>query len=317
MSVDNSKIAVLIPCYNEGLTIRSVVNDFKKSLPGASIYVFDNNSDDDTKKNAIKSGAIVREVTLQGKGNVVRRMFADVEADIYVMVDGDATYHAASANKMIDHLLKNDLDMVVGCRTEKSKNNNNYRFGHRFGNKMLTGSVSRMFGGQFTDMLSGYRVFSRRFVKSFPVASRGFEIETELTVHTLELGLPYGEVQTPYEERPEGSESKLSTYKDGLKISRLIVSLYASERPIRFWGLIGAALLVLAIGITIPIILEFIETNEVPRFPSLMLSTSLAVAGFLAYTVGLILSTVTRGRREAKQLAYLAAPIYRIYNEKK
>lgn len=302
------KIAVIVPCYNEAASIKQVVKDFQKALPAAEIHVFDNNSSDDTSKIAKKAGAEVHFVGLKGKGNVVRRMFADVDADVYIMVDGDATYDAASAPKMIDALLDQGLDMVVGCRTEDSTDNQNYRRGHRLGNRVLTGSVQRIFGGQFTDMLSGYRAFSRRFAKSFVAESHGFETETELTVHALEMRLPYGEVATPYAERPEGSESKLSTYKDGIKILFMIVRLYSNERPKEFWGILGTVAVVISLVLMIPIVVEFFETGEVPRFPTLLLAVALALGGFLAYTVGLILRTVTKGRREAKHLAYLAVP---------
>lgn len=302
------KIAVIVPCYNEAASIKRVVKDFQKVLPAAEVHVFDNNSSDDTSKIAKRAGAAVHFVGLKGKGNVVRRMFADVDADVYIMVDGDATYDAASAPKMIDALLDRGLDMVVGCRTEDSTDNQNYRRGHRLGNRVLTGSVQRIFGGQFTDMLSGYRAFSRRFAKSFVAESHGFETETELTVHALEMRLPYGEVATPYAERPEGSESKLSTYKDGIKILFMIVRLYSNERPKEFWGILGTLAVVISLVLMVPIVVEFFETGEVPRFPTLLLAVALALGGFLAYTVGLILRTVTKGRREAKHLAYLSVP---------
>ena len=302
------QIAVIIPCYNEAATVKSVVVGFKRALPSAHIVVFDNNSSDETSTVARKAGADVRFVSLKGKGNVVRRMFADVEADVYVMVDGDATYDADSAPLLIEKLVDDGLDMVVGCRTEESTDNQNYRRGHRLGNKLLTGSVQRIFGGQFTDMLSGYRVFSRRFAKSFVAESRGFETETELTVHTLEMRLPYGEVSTPYKERPEGSESKLSTYKDGIRILSMIIRLYSNERPKEFWGIIGTLLIIISLVLITPVVIEYFETGEVPRFPTLLLALVMALGGFLAYTVGLILRTVTKGRREAKHLAYLATP---------
>lgn len=302
------RVAVIVPCYNEENSVAKTVSAFKKNLPNVDIYVFDNNSSDATSKIAKKAGAIVRFVKLPGKGNVVRRMFADVEADVYVMVDGDATYDAASAPIMIQKLIDENLDMVVGCRAEESKDNNNYRAGHRLGNKILTASVQKMFNGQFTDMLSGYRVFSRRFAKSFIAESCGFETETELTVHTLELRLPYGEVQTPYSERPEGSESKLSTYKDGVRILRTIVQLYATERPRRFWSIIGAVLLLVAAVLMIPVISDFVQLHEVPRFPTLILAVMFATCGFLSFTIGLVLDTVTRGRREIKHLVYLGIP---------
>ncbi len=301
-------IAVLIPCLNEAAAISKVVHDFQKALPEASIYVFDNNSQDNTAELASKAGAIVHFVSLPGKGNAVRRMFADIDADIYIMVDGDATYDAPSAPRMIKMLLENNLDMVVGCRTEESTDNKNYRPGHRLGNKLLTTSVQKMFHGNFTDMLSGYRVFSRRFVKSFPAESARFETETELTVFTLEMRLPYGEVQTPYYERPAGSESKLSTYKDGIRILRMILRLYSTELPLRFWSLIGAVLFGISAVLMAPVIVEYLKTHEVQRFPTVIVASGIMVCGFLAFTIGLVLRTVTKGRREAKHLTYLSIP---------
>jgi glycosyltransferase involved in cell wall biosynthesis len=303
-----SQIAVLVPCYNEEASIEKVVKDFQKSLPAASIHVFDNNSKDRTAEIAREAGAYVHSVILPGKGNVVRRMFADVEADIYIMVDGDATYDAASAPRLVEKLVDENLDMVVGCRIEKSTDNNNYRPGHRLGNMLLTNSVQKIFNGNFTDMLSGYRAFSRRFAKSFPAASKGFEIETELTVFTLELKLPYGEVETLYYERPEGSESKLSTYKDGFRILKMIVRLYSSERPSAFWGLIGLGLIVIAIILVIPLLFEYASTHEVSRFPTLIVASVLGLGGFVSFVIGIVLRTVTKGRNESKHLAYLSIP---------
>ncbi|MDB5177135.1 MAG: glycosyl transferase [Candidatus Saccharibacteria bacterium] len=311
---DNTKklqVAVIVPCYNEAQTIKKVVKDFKKALPGATIFVFDNNSSDETSRVAREAGAEVRFVALPGKGNVVRRMFADVDADVYLMVDGDATYDAASAPKMVQRLVDENLDMVVGCRTEQSTDNENYRPGHRIGNKLLTGSVQKMFSGNFTDMLSGYRVFSRRYAKSFTADSKGFETETELTVHALEMRMPFAEVMTPYFERPEGSESKLSTYKDGIKILKMILRLYSNERPLRFWGIIGSVFLILAIILSVPILIEFAETREVARFPTLIASTAISIASLLFFTIGLVLRTVTKGRKETNYLMYLAIPSVR------
>jgi len=305
------RTAVIIPCYNEAAAIATVVKDFKKALPQANIYVFDNNSQDNTSKVASKAGAIVKFVKLAGKGNVVRRMFADVDADIYIMVDGDATYDAASASGMIQKLIDEDLDMVVGCRAEESTDNENYRPGHRLGNKLLTGSVQRIFDGNFTDMLSGYRVFSRRFVKSFTADSYGFETETELSVHALEMRLPYGEVSTPYSERPEGSVSKLSTYKDGVKILRMIFRLYSTEKPREFWGIIGAVLELVALVLIIPLLIEFTQIHLVPKIPTFVFAVSLAICGFLSITIGIVLRTVTQGRREAKHMKYLSIPSIR------
>ena len=305
------QVAVIVPCYNEAQTIKKVVKDFKKALPDATVFVFDNNSKDDTSRVAREAGAEVRFVALPGKGNVVRRMFADVDADVYLMVDGDATYDAASASKMVDRLIDENLDMVVGCRTEQSTDNENYRPGHRMGNKLLTGSVQKMFGGNFTDMLSGYRAFSRRYAKSFTADSKGFETETELTVHALEMRMPFAEVMTPYYERPEGSESKLSTYKDGIKILKMILRLYSNERPLRFWGIIGSVFLILAIILSVPVLIEFAETKEVARFPTLIASTAIGIASLLFFTIGLVLRTVTKGRKETNYLMYLALPSVR------
>jgi glycosyltransferase involved in cell wall biosynthesis len=297
------RIAVLIPCYNEEAAIGKTVADFAAALPDATIYVYDNNSTDGTMTAARKAGAVVRRETRQGKGNVVRRMFADVDADIYVLVDGDATYDAPSAPAMISDLIEHKRDMVVGARAERE--DAAYRRGHRAGNWLLTSFVTSVFGKAFTDILSGYRVFSRRFVKSFPVLSGGFEIETELTVHSLELDLPVGEIKTPYFARPEGSESKLNTWRDGFRILWTIFRLYRSERPLNFFSAIGLALAIAAVGFAIPIFVTYFETGAVPRLPTAVLSTGLMVVAVLSFAAGLILDTVTRGRREIKLLAYL------------
>ncbi len=297
------RIAVLVPCFNEEAAIAKVVADFRKALPQAAIYVYDNNSTDRTAKIARAAGAIVRGAPQQGKGNVVRRMFADVEAEIYVLVDGDATYDAASAPKMVSNLIARRLDMVVAARVDREYAA--YRRGHRVGNRLLTGFVALVFGRAFTDILSGYRVFSRRFVKSFPVLSGGFEIETELTVHALELDLPIGEVATPYYARPRGSASKLNTWRDGLRILWTIMRLYRSERPLNFFTGIGVSLAIMSIGFAVPIFATYLREGLVPRLPTAVLSTGLMLMAFLAIAAGLILDTVTRGRREMKLLAYL------------
>ena len=296
-------VAVLIPCYNEQAAIGKTVADFRAALPDAVIYVYDNNSTDGTVKAARAAGAVVRNEAHQGKGNVVRRMFADVDADIYVLVDGDATYDAPSAPALVSDLIENHRDMVVGARVDRE--DAAYRPGHRTGNWLLTSFVATVFGKTFTDILSGYRVFSRRFVKSFPVLSGGFEIETELTVHALELDLPVGEIQTPYFARPEGSESKLNTWRDGFRILWTIFRLYRSERPLNFFSAIGATLAIIAVGIAIPVFVTYFETGAVPRLPTAVLSTGLMVVAMLSFVAGLILDTVTRGRREIKLLAYL------------
>lgn len=306
MTSTQPRIAVLVPCYNEETAVATVVADFRKALPGAEIYVYDNNSRDNTAAVAREAGAIVRSERRQGKGHVVRRMFADVEADIYVLVDGDATYDAPSAQRMIDKLLEEHLDMVVGLRIDQSQAA--YRLGHRTGNRMLTGFLSSTFGHAFKDILSGYRVFSRRFVKSFPVLSDGFEIETELAVYALELSLPVAEVETPYYARPEGSFSKLNTWRDGFRILGTMLKLYRSERPLRFFTVIGILLALAAITLAIPIVVTFIETGLVPRLPTAVLSMGLTIMAMLSVSSGLVLDTVTRGRREMKMLAYLSQP---------
>ncbi|MCA1364362.1 glycosyltransferase [Bradyrhizobium sp. IC3069] len=306
MTTTQLRIAVLVPCYNEEAAVATVVADFRKALPAAEIYVYDNNSRDRTAAVAREAGAIVRSERRQGKGHVVRRMFADVEADVYVLVDGDATYDAPSAPIMIDKLLDEHLDMVVGLRVDQVQAA--YRLGHRTGNRMLTGFLSDTFGHAFKDLLSGYRVFSRRFVKSFPVLSDGFEIETELAVYALELSLPVAEVETPYYARPEGSFSKLNTWRDGFRILGTMLKLYRSERPLRFFTVIGILLALASIIFAIPIVITFIETGLVPRLPTAVLSMGLMIMALLSVSSGLVLDTVTRGRREMKMLAYLSQP---------
>ena len=300
------RIAVLVPCFNEEAAVATVVRDFRKALPKAEIFVYDNNSSDRTAMVAREAGAEVRSERRQGKGHVVRRMFADIDADIYVLVDGDATYDAASAPRMIEALVSDHLDMVVGLRIDKVQAA--YRTGHRAGNWMLTRFLSSVFGQAFTDILSGYRVFSRRFVKSFPVLSDGFEIETELAVHALELALPVAEIETPYYARPEGSFSKLNTWHDGFRILGTILKLYRSERPLRFFAVIGVVLTLISIGLAIPIIITFVEQGIVPRLPTAVLSMGLMILAMLSLSSGMVLDTVTRGRREMKLLAYLSQP---------
>jgi len=282
------RVAVLVPCYNEEHAIAKVVADFRASLPDAAIYVYDNNSTDGTVAAARQAGAVVRRETYQGKGHVVRRMFNDVEADVYVLVDGDATYDAPSAPKMIAKLIEDRLDMVVAARVDRDATA--YRRGHRTGNRLLT----------------GFRAFSRRFVKSFPILSRRFEIETELTVHALELELPVAEIATPYYARPSGSASKLSTWKDGFRILWTIQRLFRSERPLMFFGVLGLVLALISIGLAVPIFSTYLEEGLVPRLPTAVLSTGLMLLAFLSIACGLILDTVTRGRRELRLLAYLA-----------
>jgi glycosyltransferase involved in cell wall biosynthesis len=297
-------VAVLVPCYNEERAIAKVVADFRAALPDAALYVYDNNSTDGTVTAAEEAGAVVRRETYQGKGHVVRRMFNDVEADVYILVDGDATYDAASARAMVTKLVDERLDMVVATRVDRDPAA--FRPGHRLGNRLLTGFVAHVFGRSITDMLSGYRVFSRRFVKSFPILSGGFEIETELTVHALELELPVGEVATPYFSRASGSVSKLSTWGDGFRILWTVFRLYRAERPLSLFGGMGLALAIMSIGLAIPIFITYVQEGLVPRLPTAVLSTGLMLLAFLCFACGLILDTVTRGRRELKLLAYLA-----------
>src|SRR5881275_2746394 len=306
MTTPTMRIAVLVPCFNEEAAVATVIAGFRKALPLAEIFVYDNNSSDCTIAVAREAGAQVRTERHQGKGHVVRRMFADIDADIYVLVDGDATYDAASAPRMIDALVSERLDMVVGMRVDQAAAA--YRRGHRTGNRMLTSFLSSVFGQAFKDILSGYRVFSRRFVKSFPVLSDGFEIETELSVHALELALPVVEIETPYFARPEGSFSKLNTWRDGFRILGTILKLYRSEKPLRFFSAIGLFLTVVSIGLAIPVVVTWLEQGLVPRFPTAILSMGLMIVAVLSVSSGLVLDTVTRGRREMKLLAYLSQP---------
>ena len=304
------KVALIVPCYNEEAAIAQVITGFRKAMPAIDIFIFDNNSSDNSVAIARAEGAHVVSVLLRGKGNVVRRMFADVDADVFVMVDGDATYDCKSVTAMVDKLIDERLDMVVGCReTSQSEMNDAYRRGHQWGNRALTGSVASIFGGSFTDMLSGYRVFTRRYAKSFPALSKGFEIETELTVHALELRMPCGEVITSYGSRPEGSTSKLSTYRDGWRILKTIAKLYISERPFAFYGICAALIAFIALLLSVPLIFEYLESGLVPRFPTAILSASMMVCALLSLCCGLILDNVTRGRHEMKRLSYLAIPL--------
>ena len=300
------RIAVLIPCYNEAVAIPHVVAGFRAALPDARVYAYDNNSTDNTAEAACLAGALVGREVLQGKGHVVRRMFADIEADIYVLIDGDNTYDAAAAPAMIGLLLEHRLDMVTAIRVTDAARA--YRRGHRTGNTLLTGLVAALFGARVTDMLSGYRVFSRRFVKSFPALAGGFETETELTVHALQLAMPLGELETSYSERPAGSASKLHTIKDGLRILRLILMLVKDERPLPFFSLCAALLFLAGLAFGVPIVFEFLHTGLVPRLPTAIVAAALVALSFLAIACGLILDSVGRGRREMKRLAYLAIP---------
>lgn len=300
-------IAVLIPCLNEEAAIARVVTGFRRSLPDAAIYVYDNASTDNTAKVAREAGAQVRLEPMRGKGNAVRRMFADIEADIYILVDGDDTYDAASAPMLVRKLLDEHLDMVNAARIETHQDA--YRRGHRFGNVLLSTLVARVFGERMKDMLSGYRVMSRRFVKSFPALATGFETETELTVHALHLRVPVAEVPTPYRERPPASSSKLRTIPDGIRILRLIARLIREEKPMEFFSTVAGILGIAALALIIPVLREYFATGLVPRFPTAILSMGLMVVAFLSLTCGLVLATVTRGRNELKRLHYLSVPL--------
>jgi glycosyltransferase involved in cell wall biosynthesis len=299
-------IAVLVPCYNEAAAIAKVVADFRAALPGATVYVYDNNSTDDTAGIAATAGAEVRRERRKGKGNVVRRMFQDIEADVYVMVDGDDTYEAAVAPQLVEALVEGNLDMLVGKRVETHQAA--YRAGHRLGNAVLTGLVSRLFGSQIEDMLSGYRVFSRRFVKSFPSSSREFEIETELTVHALQMRMDVAEIDTKYKERPPGSTSKLRTFRDGYRILVTIMNLMRNERPLLFFAAIAVLCAAVAVALGIPVVFEYGRSGLVPRFPTAILCSALGVVAVVCVATGLILDLVAHVRRESKRLAYLRYP---------
>lgn len=297
------EVAVIVPCYNEAIAIGAVVTGLRAAMPDAKIYVYDNNSSDGTAQAARAAGAVVRREAMQGKGHVIRRAFADIEADIYVLIDGDDTYDPMAAPRMIRMLLDEQLDMVTGVRQGEAALG--ARHGHRFGNWLLTLLVASIFGNRVSDMLSGYRVFSRRFVKSFPALAKGFETETEFTVHALELMMPVGEMPVPYRQRPPGSASKLRTWHDGWRILSTIVLLVKEERPLHFFMLIGAVLLAIGLAFGNSIWLEFLRTGLVPRLPTAVLATGLVLLACLSATCGLVLDSVARGRKELKRLAYL------------
>jgi len=304
MQIDDLEIAILVPCHNEEVTIANVVTDFRRELPNATVYVYDNNSTDATSRVASEAGAIVRSESQQGKGHVVRRMFSDIEASVFVMVDGDDTYDASSVRELVETLLSEHVDTVNARRV--SSIDEAYRFGHQFGNRMLTGIVNWLFGKRSADILSGYRVFSRRFVKSFPALSTGFEIETELTVHGLSLNIPMAELDTPYKERPDDSSSKLNTWRDGLRILWTIMILTKDYRPFFFYSIVSGVLALVSLTLGIPVVIQFVDTGLVPKFPTAFLSASIMVLAFLSLATGLILDSVARGRREAKRLHYLS-----------
>lgn len=296
-------IAVLLPCHNEEATIGNVVRAFSDALPGAKIYVYDNASTDKTVEHALATNAIVRRENLRGKGNVVRRMFADIDADIYVLADGDETYDASAARTLIDRLVSHDLDMVVGTRVDSSQEA--YRSGHRIGNRIFNKIVATLFGPGFSDIFSGYRVFSRRFVKSFPADSSGFEIETELSTHALDLRLPTEEIPVAYRERPQNSKSKLNTYRDGFRILWAIVRIYETYRPMRFFGGLGLLTAVASFAFGTPIVFEYLRTGLVPRFPTAVLAAALMQLSWLCLACGIILQSITKMRREQHRMHYL------------
>lgn len=300
------RLAVILPCYNEAGAIEKTIDDFRLFLPEATIYVYDNNSSDESVKVSQEHGAVVRIEPEQGKGNVVRRMFADIEADAYILCDADDTYSADRVREMVNALFENNYDMIVGARREQEEAA--YRLGHRFGNRLLTRCVAWIFGNKFSDMLSGYRVFSRRFVKSFPTMTTGFEIETEFTIHALTLRMPSLEIDVPYKARPEGTESKLRTYHDGTRILSLIILLFKEYRPFLFFTTIAILLAILSTGLSIPVILEFAETGLVPRFPTAILSTGIMLCAVLSFVCGILLDSVSRMRLETKRLHYLMHP---------
>jgi len=300
-------VAVLVPCYNEATSIAKVVSDFRAALPDSTVFVYDNGSTDQTVAHARRAGAVVRTELRRGKGNVVRRMFADIEADVFVLVDGDDTYDATAAPRLVEQLVADSLDMVNAARVSVS--GKAYRPGHQLGNALLTGFVARIFGSHVSDMLSGYRVFSRRFVKSFQTQAAGFEIETEFTIHALELRLPIAEVPLSYKERAEGSASKLETYSDGMRILRFIFRLIKQERPFQFFGWIFVLLALVSVALEVPVILTYMQTGLVPRLPTALLGTGTGILAFLSLMCGLILDTVTQGRVEAKRMHYLGVPI--------
>jgi len=301
---DIRKIAVLLPCYNEGLSIRKVVEDFRKELPEATIYVYDNRSSDNTQDEARAAGAVVRTEQWPGKGNVVRRMFSDIDADIYLMADGDGTYDSSDAPQMIQRLLDENLDMVVGTRRNVYKNA--HRMGHGLGNRLFNRMYRSLFGPLFNDIFSGYRVFSRRFVKSFPAISSGFEIETEMSVHASQLRMPIAEIATDYGARQEGSVSKLRTVRDALRIMFTFLILFKEIRPARFFGVLSIVLFVTAIILALPLLFTYLETGLVPRFPTAILATGLVLMAGIFTISGLILDSVARGRLEQKRMWYVA-----------
>jgi glycosyltransferase involved in cell wall biosynthesis len=300
----NLTIAILIPCFNEETTIRQVISDFKKNLPNARIYVYDNNSNDNTVQVALDAGATVKHEKRQGKGNVVARMFADIEADVYVLVDGDATYDSSSIQKMIQTLINGPYDMVNAARISQSSEA--YRPGHTLGNRLFSYIVRKIFGKSLSDLFSGYRIFSRRFVKSFPCFSKGFEIETDLTIHALSLHIPIIEIQTPYYARPPGSFSKLSTFRDGWRILGVIFNLVRTEKPLLFFFSFSILFLAASFLLGLPIISEFLKIGSVPRLPSAILAASFGIMSFLSLISGFILDGVTISRKETKRLRYLS-----------
>lgn len=305
------KIAVLIPCYNEAVTIKKVVEDFKRELPEATVYVYDNNSTDGTDEIARAAGAVVRYEYQQGKGNVIRRMFAEIDAECYIMADGDDTYPAKHAPEMVSKVLERKVDMVVGDRLSSTYFEENKRPFHNFGNTLVRGSINTLFKTDIRDIMTGYRAFSYRFVKTFPVLSRGFEVETEMSIHAIDKNMFVENVVIDYQDRPEGSESKLNTYSDGFKVLMTIIRLFRTYRPMGFFGGISAILLLLAIGFFIPVLVTYLRTGLVPNFPTLIVCGFAVIAALISFFSGLILKTIYQKNRQDFEMV-----LYRVTRDK-
>lgn len=292
------KIAVLIPCYNEEKTIKKVVRDWKKELPEATIYVYNNNSTDRTAEIAKEAGAVVRDEYQQGKGNVIRRMFREIDAQCYVMIDGDDTYPAEFGREMVDKVLERKVDMVVGDRLSSTYFEENKRPFHNFGNSLVRGTINRLFRSNIRDIMTGYRAFSYQFVKTFPVLSKGFEIETEMSIHAVDKNMLVENVIIDYRDRPDGSESKLNTYSDGAKVLKTIMGLYKNYKPMQFFGLLAAILMIIALAMFMPVFVVYLKTGLVPNFPTLIVSGFIAMAALQSFFAGLVLSTIVQKDRQ-------------------
>ena len=292
------KIAVLIPCYNEEKTIKKVVRDWKKELPEATIYVYNNNSTDRTAEIAKEAGAVVRDEYQQGKGNVIRRMFREIDAQCYVMIDGDDTYPAEFGREMVDKVLERKVDMVVGDRLSSTYIEENKRPFHNFGNSLVRGTINRLFRSNIRDIMTGYRAFSYQFVKTFPVLSKGFEIETEMSIHAVDKNMLVENVIIDYRDRPDGSESKLNTYSDGAKVLKTIMGLYKNYKPMQFFGLLAAILMIIALALFMPVFVVYLKTGLVPNFPTLIVSGFIAMAALQSFFAGLVLSTIVQKDRQ-------------------